>query len=59
MHNTLCYAGADLSGSEHRNELNLQVRREIVATTSEHDIHTICRVLYPCRELSGDAVLCY
>lgn len=59
VHNTPCYARTDLSGSEQRNELDLQVHREIVATTSEHDIHTICRVLYPSRELSGDAVLCY
>lgn len=59
VHNTPCYARTDLSGIEHKNELDLQVHREIVAPTSEHDIHTICRVLYPCRELSGDAVFCY
>ena len=59
VHNTPHYATADFSGREHRNELNLQVHRGLVATSSEHDVHTICRGLNAFKALKGDAILCY
>lgn len=46
-----------MSGREYRDELNLQVYGEIVATTSEQ--YTQSPGLSPCREMSEDPVICY